>query len=110
MGDGLCERDIVHGESTAECPHKQRYYPHVSYGQGCAIDINVVCAAIRHCRSTNCTIIMIAHRLSTIRDADRILVIDKGKLVESGTHDELMGREQGRYRILVQRQMSTASV
>lgn len=39
---------------------------------------------------------MIAHRLSTIRQADRILVIDRGQIVESGSHDELVA-ESGRY-------------
>ena len=44
----------------------------------------------------NRTSIVIAHRLSTIRDSDCIVVMDKGRIVESGTHDELLGRK-GRY-------------
>ena len=40
--------------------------------------------------SKNRTVIMIAHRLKTIRSADKILVIDKGKILEQGTHEELL--------------------
>ncbi len=46
------------------------------------------------------TSIIIAHRLSTIREADRILVLEKGQVIESGTHQELIGNEQGLYRYL----------
>jgi ATP-binding cassette subfamily B protein len=46
------------------------------------------------------TTIAIAHRLSTIRDADQILVLDAGKIVERGTHDELV-EEAGRYAALL---------
>jgi HlyB family type I secretion system ABC transporter len=50
------------------------------------------------------TTIVIAHRLSTVRNADLILVLDKGALVESGTHQELMER-QGQYYYLNQQQI-----
>jgi ATP-binding cassette subfamily B protein len=44
----------------------------------------------------NKTVIIIAHRLSTVRGADKILVVDKGKIIEQGRHDELV-RANGRY-------------
>ncbi len=53
----------------------------------------------------NRTSFMIAHRLSTVRDADRILVLDEGRLVEQGSHDELIAR-QGLYRQLHDAQMA----
>lgn len=52
-------------------------------------------------RRRGCTTLVIAHRLSTIRDADLILVLDKGAVVQSGTHDELLQMD-GLYRTLVE--------
>ncbi|MCG8475408.1 MAG: ABC transporter ATP-binding protein/permease [Cytophagales bacterium] len=50
------------------------------------------------------TAIVIAHRLSTIQHADQIVVLEKGRIVEQGTHDELLEKEGGHYRLLHQMQ------
>jgi ATP-binding cassette subfamily B protein len=59
--------------------------------------------------STDRTTIVIAHRLSTVVDADRIIVIDDGKIVESGRHAELLARD-GRYAEMWRRQQETAEI
>jgi ABC-type multidrug transport system fused ATPase/permease subunit len=64
-----------------------------------------ILAASRHC-----TTLLISHRFSTVRHADRICVLEHGKVVELGTHDELMARG-GRYRTMfdLQAQRFTAT-
>ena len=54
----------------------------------------------------NKTVFVIAHRLSTIKNADKIAVINEGELVELGTHDELLAKENGFYRRLYEMQFA----
>lgn len=55
------------------------------------------------------TAIVIAHRLATIQNADRVLVLHKGQLVESGTHAQLLALDRGLYRALYQLQFISES-
>ena len=50
------------------------------------------------------TVIIIAHRLSTIRNADRIAVLDQGRVTEIGAYDELLNISSGTFKKLVERQ------
>jgi subfamily B ATP-binding cassette protein MsbA len=54
----------------------------------------------------NRTSIVIAHRLATIKQADKIIVMDRGLLVEEGTHSELLKKENGYYKNLYDKQFS----
>jgi ABC-type multidrug transport system fused ATPase/permease subunit len=54
--------------------------------------------------SRACAVLVIAHRLSTVRHADRIAFVEAGRIVESGSHEELMARPGGAYRRFVEMQ------
>jgi len=65
-----------------------------------ALDAETEHKVMESIKARGISIIVIAHRLSTIRDCDEIIVMDKGKIQERGTHEELMARD-GMYRQLI---------
>jgi ABC-type multidrug transport system fused ATPase/permease subunit len=58
---------------------------------------------LMHCRTS----VVIAHRLATVRNADKIIVLDDGKIVEQGTHTELLSNGNGLYKTLTELQFAT---
>jgi ATP-binding cassette subfamily B protein len=70
-----------------------------------ALDVGTERAIERNLRRLCCTQILIAHRLSTIRNADLILVLDQGQIIETGTHAELL-RKKGYYATLIAHQLA----
>ena len=65
-----------------------------------ALDAETEAIVMERVRMRGCTVIVVAHRLSTVRDADQILVMSRGKVVERGTHEELWALDQEYTRLM----------
>ena len=66
-----------------------------------ALDTVVEEQIMENIRARGITTLIVAHRLSTIRDSDEIIVLQKGRIAERGTHEELLKTESGIYRELI---------
>jgi ATP-binding cassette subfamily B protein len=74
-----------------------------------ALDVITEQKVEQNLRRLGCTQIIIAHRLSTVRNADRILVLEDGKLIEQGTHNELIKLNR-HYANLIRNQLSSGEI
>jgi ABC-type bacteriocin/lantibiotic exporter with double-glycine peptidase domain len=74
-----------------------------------SLDVTTERVVERNLNSLSCTQIIIAHRLSTIRNADVILAVDQGTIVEQGTHDELL-KHNGFYARLIADQIALGAI
>lgn len=52
------------------------------------------------------TVVIVAHRLSTVRNSDVIYVVEEGRIIEHGSHDELVASDAGAYSALIRRQIN----
>lgn len=74
-----------------------------------SLDVTTERAIERNLRTLTCTQIIIAHRLSTVRNADIILVLEQGRIVERGSHEALL-RVQGYYAQLIRDQLESREI
>ncbi len=68
-----------------------------------ALSEDVIFKSLRN-NHTHQTRVIISHKFSNVRDADKIILIEHGKIIEQGSHDELMSKEQGKYKELFELQ------